>query len=68
MAVCCSLPLLLGVGIAVGAAGLVLGSGLVVALGVAAAVWGWRRRQTADHGGAPVPEDPVTHEHDRSVR
>ena len=45
--VCCSLPLLLGAGITVGAAGLALGSGLVVAAGAVLAVWGWRRYRAA---------------------
>jgi len=45
MAVCCGLPILLGAGVAVGAAGLALGSGAVIAAGAALAVWGWRRRQ-----------------------
>jgi hypothetical protein len=68
MAVCCGLPLLLGAGIAISAAGLALGSGLVAALGVAAAVWGWRRRQSAEHCELPstqasrpgVDRDPAT--------
>jgi len=47
MAVCCGIPLLLGAGIAVGAAGLALGSGLVVAAGAVLGVWGWRRRRGA---------------------
>lgn len=45
--VCCGLPVLLGAGIAIGAAGLALGSGLVVAAGIALGMWGWRRHQTA---------------------
>lgn len=45
IALCCGLPLLLGAGVAVGVAGLALGSGLVIAAGVALAVWGWRRRR-----------------------
>ena len=45
--VCCSLPLLLGAGITLGAAGLALGSGLAVAAGAVLAVWGWRRHRTA---------------------
>lgn len=53
MAVCCGLPVLLGAGIAVGAAGLALGSGLVVAAGALLGVWGWRRRR-----GARVCEAP----------
>ena len=47
MAVCCGFPVLLGAGIAVGAAGLALGSCLVVAAGAALGVWGWRRRRGA---------------------
>lgn len=46
MVVCCGLPVLLGTGIAVGAAGIAAGSGIIIAAGVALAVWGWRRRQT----------------------
>lgn len=45
MAVCCGLPILLGAGVAVGAAGLALGSGAAIAGGVTLGVWGWRRRQ-----------------------
>jgi hypothetical protein len=41
---CCGLPFLLGAGIAVGVAGLALGSGVVVIVATALAVWGWRRR------------------------
>jgi hypothetical protein len=44
---CCGLPVLLAGGIAIGAAGVALGSGLVVAAGAALAVWGWRRRRSA---------------------
>ena len=63
--VCCSLPLLLGAGITVGAAGLALGSGLVVAAGVVLAVWGWRRYRAAR--SCPVaplatkPPEPAEH-------
>jgi len=49
MVACCGLPVLLGAGFAIGAAGLALGSGLVVAAGIALVLWGWRRRQTAQH-------------------
>lgn len=57
MAVCCGLPVLLGAGIAVGVAGLALGSGLVVAAGAVLGVWGWRRHRGArdcevPHSGA----------------
>ena len=57
MAVCCGLPVLLGAGIAVGAAGLALGSGLVVVAGAVLGVWGWRRHRRArdcdvPHSGA----------------
>lgn len=45
MVVCCGLPVVLAGGIAAGAAGIALGSSLVVAAGVALAIWGWRRRQ-----------------------
>ncbi len=53
MFVCCGLPILLTGGIAIGAAGIAAGSGLVVAVGIALAVWGWRRRQRADHCDLP---------------
>lgn len=43
--VCCGLPVLLGAGIAIGAAGIVAGSSLFILAGGALAVWGWRRRQ-----------------------
>lgn len=55
MVVCCGLPVLLGTGIAIGAAGLALGSGLVVAAGVTLGVGGWRRRQTAQNCDLPEP-------------
>lgn len=65
MAVCCGLPVLLGAGIAVGAAGLALGSGIVVAAGAVLGVWGWRRHRGArncdvPHLGAdePHPAEP----------
>ncbi len=45
--VCCSLPLLLGAGVTLGAAGLALGSGVAVAAGAVLAVWGWRRHRAA---------------------
>ena len=53
MAVCCGLPVLLGAGIAVGAAGLALGSGLVVAAGALLGVWGWRRHRAARNCDVP---------------
>lgn len=68
MAVCCGLPVLLGAGIAVGAAGLALGSGLVVVAGAVLGVWGWRRHRAArgcelPHPGAderrPAQPDPL---------
>ena len=68
MAVCCGLPVLLGAGIAVGAAGLALGSGLVVAAGAVLGVWGWRRHRggrdfEVPHFGAdqrhPAEPDPL---------
>jgi len=45
--VCCTLPLLLGAGITLGAAGLALGSGVGVGAGAVLAVWGWRRYRAA---------------------
>ena len=59
MAACCGLPLLLAGGIAIGAAGLALGSGLVVAAGITLATWGWRRRQKVDHCDAAAGQPPV---------
>ncbi len=55
MAVCCGLPVLLGAGIAVGAAGLALGSGVVVAVGALLAVWAWRRPRAARDDELPRP-------------
>lgn len=63
MVVCCGLPVLLGTGIAIGAAGLALGSGVVVAAGITVAVWGWRRRHSAQNCDLPErdrPGDAVT--------
>lgn len=54
MVVCCGLPILLGAGVAIGAAGLALGSGVVVVAGIALGVWGWRRRQNVEHCDLPV--------------
>jgi len=51
MALCCGLPFLLGAGIALGVAGLALGSGAVVIVAAALAVWGWRRRGCECLGG-----------------
>ena len=50
MAVCCGLPVLLGASIAVGAAGLALGSGLVVVAGALLGVWDGAA--TVPHGAA----------------
>lgn len=55
MVVCCGLPVLLGTGFAIGAAGLALGSGLVVAAGITIGLWGWRRRHTTQHCDLPEP-------------
>ncbi len=62
--VCCTLPLLLGAGITLGAAGLALGSGLAVAAGAVLVVWGWRRHRAArscevapSTGTKPEPAD-----------
>jgi hypothetical protein len=55
MVVCCGLPLLLGAGIAIGAAGLALGSSLIAAAGITLGVWGWRRRQVAQNCPLPKP-------------
>ncbi len=61
MAVCCGLPVLLGAGIAVGAAGLALGSGLVVAAGAVLGVWGWRRHRGARDCEVPHSEADERH-------
>lgn len=45
LAVCCGLPVVLGTGVAIGAAGVVLRSTLVIVIGAGLAVWGWRRHQ-----------------------
>lgn len=58
MVVCCGLPVLLGTGIAIGAAGLALGSGLVVVASIIVGVWGWRRRQAAQNCDLPEPGCP----------
>lgn len=55
MAVCCGLPVLLGAGIAVSAAGLALDSGLVVAAGAVLGVWGWRRHRARHDCELPHP-------------
>ena len=56
LVVCCGLPLLLAVGIAVGASGLTLGSGVVATTGIALAVWGGRHRRGAVHCELSEPE------------
>lgn len=67
MAVCCALPVLLGAGIAVGAAGLALGSGVVVAAGIALGFWGWRRRRSARQcQPTPPKQEQASHPHSRS--
>lgn len=40
---CCGLPILLAAGVALGAAGLVIGSSAVIAVAFVLALWGWRR-------------------------
>ncbi len=57
MAVCCGLPLLLGAGVAIGVAGLALGSAAIAAAGILLGVWGWRRRQR--HRCATAPRQSV---------
>lgn len=59
MVVCCGLPLVLGTGIAIGAAGLALGSCLIVAAGITIGVWGGRRHQTAPNCDLPEPGRPA---------
>ncbi len=64
MVVCCSLPLLLGAGITVGAAGVALGSGLVAAAGAVLAVWGWRRHRAGQNCEVPpAAKEPQPAEH-----
>jgi hypothetical protein len=80
MAACCGIPLLLGTGIAVGAIGIVLGSGALVAVGAALAFWSRRRRRVASRcrrsvsGSQPIetsdrrrdPADIVAHDRSRT--
>jgi hypothetical protein len=56
MLVCCGLPILLAGGIAIGAAGLALGSGVFVAAGIALAGWGWRHRHNAQRCDLPASD------------
>ncbi len=65
MVACCSLPLLLGAGITLGAAGLALGSGLIAAAGADLAVWGWRRHRAGRscEVGPPAAKEPHPAEH-----
>jgi hypothetical protein len=58
--VCCGLPLLLGAGIAIGAAGIVLGSGVLGAAGIALAAWGWRHRHNAERCDLPAGDGAST--------
>ena len=55
MIVCCSLPLLLGAGITLGAAGLALGSGLAVAAGAVLTFLGLAPLP----GGTQLPRRPA---------
>lgn len=57
--VCCGLPVLLGAGIAIGVAGIVAGSSLLVLAGGALAAWGWRRRQATRCDARPAPTTQV---------
>lgn len=64
MVVCCGLPLLLGAGVAVGVAGLAVGSAALSAAGILLGVWGWRRRQrrrcaTAPRQSVLLPAEPT---------
>jgi hypothetical protein len=63
MALCCGLPLLLGAGLAIGAAALAFGSTVVAAAAIALGMWSWRRRQrhrcdTAQHS-EPLAAEPT---------
>jgi len=55
VAICCGLPVLLGAGIAVGVAGVVFGSAVVVVAGAALGLWGWRRRRAARSDSQDAP-------------
>jgi hypothetical protein len=45
LSLCCGLPLLFGASIAIGTAGVVVGSVLLVAAAAVLGTWGWRRRR-----------------------
>lgn len=45
LGLCCGLPLLLASGIAIGVSGFAVGSGVLIAVGIAVAVWALRRRR-----------------------
>ena len=68
MAVCCGPPLLLGAGVAVGAAGVALGSGVTIAVAVILVTWGWRRRQRHDFIPGPGAENSASPAPTRSRR
>lgn len=55
MVVRCGLPVLLGAGIAIGAAGIVAGSSLLLVAGAARGASGWRRRQATRSDGTAEP-------------
>jgi len=59
LSLCCGIPILLGTGVLVGAAGLAVGSFIVVTAGIAVALWGLgRRRNKACE--IPVESETVT--------
>lgn len=64
MVVCCGLPLLLGAGIAVSAAGLAAGSSILVVAGIALGVWAWRRRRHANRCDIADPEPSLADDDD----
>lgn len=55
LGLCCGLPVLAAAGVAVGAVGLILGSALIVAVGVAGVAWSLRRRERASARCRVVP-------------
>ncbi|MGH9244877.1 MAG: hypothetical protein ACRD29_11270 [Acidimicrobiales bacterium] len=65
VAVCCGLPLLFGAGVAVGAAGVALGSAVVIAAGVGLGVLGWRRRRHRSCGTPDAGVDGAATQTDR---
>ncbi len=57
---CCGLPVLLGAGIAIGAAGIAAGSSLLLVAGAALGAWGWRRHRATGCDGTAEPFNQMT--------